>query len=474
MSGASGNGAVPPPGAVEYGGPGYRDANGLPVGSTDSNGYIGIPLPLAEVNVPDRIEAATPESAAPAASARPNAQPASLPPQDNTLYLVVNGSQYTAWLSASITRGIEIMPASATFELTERYPGDPARADIKAGDPCTVLIGATLMLTGYVSRRRTKIGRDGVRITIMVRSLSQDLVECAVDPAQVPNMQISQGTPLQIANALAGNYGVPVRQLGSAKLDTIKQFNVGIGRTPYDVIEEIARYAALLVYDDTDGAVILAQNDSMGAMASGFTEGVNVEAAEAIDAMDARFSDIEVYYTSSYSFSDIAPMQPAAKAPDPKVPRFRKHIVISEQAAMGQDIASARAKWEVARRYGRSQPVILTTDSWRDASGALWALNMEVPLSLPRLKIDKTKWIIAQVTFRRGADGTHADLVLMPPQAFAPEPNIQFPFDLETYQTLQAGGGSAQPGGPSPAPPAPAQPPSLSGASSGLTRRGDL
>ena len=47
---------------------------------------------------------------------------------------------------------------------------------------------------------------------------------------------------------------------------------------------------------------------------------------------------------------------------------------------------------------------------------------------LPSLKLAKASWVIGEVSYRRDAeDGTTADLVLMPPAAFLPEPVVLQP-----------------------------------------------
>jgi hypothetical protein len=46
---------------------------------------------------------------------------------------------------------------------------------------------------------------------------------------------------------------------------------------------------------------------------------------------------------------------------------------------------------------------------------------------LPGLKVPDVSWVIADVIFRRDASGTHADLVLMPKEAFVPEPFLLTP-----------------------------------------------
>jgi prophage tail gpP-like protein len=50
---------------------------------------------------------------------------------------------------------------------------------------------------------------------------------------------------------------------------------------------------------------------------------------------------------------------------------------------------------------------------------------------MPKLKLVNQNWAIGSVTFRKDMSGTHADLILMPPDAFDPEPKALELFDAE-------------------------------------------
>jgi prophage tail gpP-like protein len=81
--------------------------------------------------------------------------------------------------------------------------------------------------------------------------------------------------------------------------------------------------------------------------------------------------------------------------------------------------------------------LVATVDSWRDAAGRLWEPNARVPLDLPKLKISDVEWVISDVTYLRGAEGTRAELMLMPAEAFEPEPVVLQPFDAQVLADMQ-------------------------------------
>lgn len=76
----------------------------------------------------------------------------------------------------------------------------------------------------------------------------------------------------------------------------------------------------------------------------------------------------------------------------------------------------------MGRRAGRSRIVRVTVDNWHDVEGNLWEPNMLVSVVLPTVKIKSEQMLITEVTFHFSEAGTHADLTLMSPEAFSPEP----------------------------------------------------
>ncbi len=344
--------------------------------------------------------------------------------------LVVNGVSKTGWQRVAIIRGIELMPSTFSVQVTDRYAGDSQQVDMKAGDTCQVYIGSNLILTGRIDRIRRKIGRQGNILQVVGRSNCRELVDCSVDPAQVSGLQVSQDTVLAITRRLAAINGIPVQALGGVGDTVIPQFNINLGERAFPIIEGMARWSQILVYDEVDGSLNLAPV-AVGTMASGFAEGVNIEEADGEEGMDQRYSIYELYVSSTYSLTDIAPIEQLTQVKDETVTQSRKLIIICEQHQRDPKITQQRGEWERARRYGRSNVIRLTTDSWRDSAGTLWHINCLVDVNIPHLKVTGVQWLIAQVAFRRDEAGTHADLVLMPKEAFMPEPIVLVQSDPE-------------------------------------------
>ncbi|WP_454825402.1 phage baseplate assembly protein [Paraburkholderia xenovorans] len=340
------------------------------------------------------------------------------------LTLIMDSASVGGWTKIRVTRGIERLPSDFEIEMTDKYPDDLEQISIIPGESCSVAIGTDVVLTGYVDRVIPGFDRKSHRIRVVGRGKCQDLVDCS---AEWEGGQISGSNALQIAQKLAAPYGITVTSDGNDG-PSIPQINLMIGETAFEVIERISRYAGLLAYDLPDGNLRLARA-GVDSHSSGLAQGQNIEEAEFEWSTDLRYSEIDAYLLTMQTMGDAgANLVPVATATDATVDRHRKLYIVSEQVQAGRNIAQERANWEAARRAGRSQMVHARVDSWRDGDGMLWTPNTLVPVALPFLKIpEETFMLISEVTYLLDDDGTHAQLVLMPPDAFKPEPTILQP-----------------------------------------------
>lgn len=379
-------------------------------------------------------------------------------PDDGDLTLLVDGQRLSGWQSVRVSRGIERCPSDFDIRLTERFPGEAESVVTRAGAPCQVLIGGDVVVTGYIDRYSPQITPASHSLRVQGRGKCQDLVDCSAYLRGVSN-QVLRTSARALIEQLCALYGITVTARDGDGAQ-VPQFNVILTEKAWDIIARVANYSALLAYEGADGNLILARAGT-DRMASGFRQGVNVETAAATFGMDQRYSLYEVVWQSVEVLGDIAraagsdaSWNSRASIADITVGadrpgterRFRPLVLISDQEQFGQDIAEQRARWERNRRNGRARAVTVTADSWRDAAGRLWEPNCLAPVQIPAVKVADADWIIAEVTYSRGADGTHAELVLMPPEALEPEPVVLQSFDQQVFNDLmRSGGGGAAP-----------------------------
>jgi len=360
-----------------------------------------------------------------------------LPDIDTTVRLVLDGITWSGWEDVRIQRGVEICPGNFDVRLTERTGSDDTVVVIP-GANVQVFIGNTEVIRGFIDVYGIEGSPESHEIHIAGRSRCCDLVDTH---AVVPEGQLGNVDILTLAEQLCALYGISVfgQDLPIEALGILQYFNVTLGQTPFEIIEMCARYFGVLVYDDTDGNLLLA---AVGTRqhASGFSEGVNVQDAAVTYRMDERMSVYLPVLFSVQQFNDFSNANAGNTYPpvyDRGVSRFRPYYVVSEQFVGDVALAQRRALWEMQRRRGRSQAVTFFCDSWHDSSGRLWTPNYLAPVNLPTWKIRNAMWVITEVNFLKGGErGTGAEITMMPPEALTVEPSAQFAFDPQLQQAL--------------------------------------
>lgn len=340
------------------------------------------------------------------------------------LTIIVAGGAVSGWEEIEVKLNLESFPNSFSIALSSPSGAIPA----KAGDPCAILLGDDLVITGYVDRDANEGSAGSHVLQLVGRGKTCDLVDCS---AEWPSGQLVNGTALDIATKLALPYSIGV-ELGDGAdpgPPIPAPWALNFGETGAEIIQRVAQNASLLAYEDSSGKLILGRVGSDVA-SSGIVYGQNVQAWSVENSMDGRYSAIVCCAHSMDAYTDFAGSEFFDTEPDPNVPRHRQLDIVLESVALDpQEFTIRKAKWEIARRGGRGTMVTATVDSWRDSAGRLWAPNTMVPVVLPGLRGFDTL-CISQVTFRKSSEGgTTADIVAMPPFAFTPAPINLTPTD---------------------------------------------
>lgn len=366
--------------------------------------------------------------------------------------IVTGGVAWGGWQGVEIMRGIETVPASFSLHGTERYPGDAGDTTValKAGTPAQIRIGADTVITGYVEVTDRVVAPRQHEIAVAGRSKLADLVDCSGFTQQ---WQFNNLTLVSIAQAVCAPFGIAV---SAPDGDSAAQPSVPIivTETGFELLEEVARWSAKLLYDDTDGNLVIA-NVGSRAHASGVVEGQNAQAMRGTINVAERFTEIKAIWQDTAILEDGAgttTIQAVDKADATDTtfparadgqPRYRPLLIVSEQGPGMDQVVPRRIQWEMARRWGRSQVVRVTVDSWRDSAGTLWTPNWLVPVRLPSLKFADAMLLLVSVRYLRDEQGTRAELTLMPPEAMAPMPSVPFTYSA-AYQEASGATTGAQ------------------------------
>lgn len=345
---------------------------------------------------------------------------------DDELTLIIGGQELAGWEDIEVTLRAEAFPNSFSVGMSAQ---PSVQAGSIAGAECRVRLGNDIVISGYIDRQMQAGDPNGHRIELSGRGKTCDLVDCS---AEWPSGQMIDGDALNIASNLADAYGLNVELGdGAAAGDKLAAFLLNYGETGAEIIQRVARNAGLLAYEDALGTLILGTTGRTTS-ASGVVYGRNVQAWSVELSMDGRFSDYVCAMLPANIAIDLTGPGDIFyhRETDPNVLRHRQLDFVLDAVASDKtpgDFTIKRARWEAARRAGRSSIVRATVDSWRDSASALWTPNTLMPVQLPGLG-QTGSLALSEVTFRRSSEaGTTADLVLMSPAAFAPEPIVLQP-----------------------------------------------
>lgn len=348
--------------------------------------------------------------------------------------LVVGGQEWRGWETVRVSVGIERTPPSFDLEVTETFT-DASTIAVVPGDAVVVRFGTDAVITGYVDRYDASVSPTEHTVRISGRGRTQDLVDCA---AILQGAQVGDCFSVQLVRTLCDLFGITVvSQAGVGKW--VPMIGVNLGETAWEIIERVARWNGWLAYEDAHGDLVLAEGGT-GRHASGFTLPGNAQAAQVIYSMDQRFSEYHAFLLAVDKWGEIGRGNYFPVVADNGVPRYRPMVVVSEQFDSGESIAQERALWEAKRRAGRSQAVTVLADWWRDNAEVLWTPNMLADVFLPALKVTPTEpWTIAAVDYSlEPGGGTTASVMLMPPEAFLPQPGLLAPTYQQALQAAQS------------------------------------
>jgi len=334
----------------------------------------------------------------------------------NILTLITGGYEHRGMAAGRVDIDLESAYRSFSFDLTPSWPGESNPVRVYPGDSCDLLIGDDAVLRGWVDS--VSVNAGGGPLTITGRSRTSDLADCSCIPADGRNsLSWKSQTVGEIATDLASPYGIDViDKVGDTeRID----FRAKVDETAYSAIERLARESQALVTDDAAGRLVLMRPGTTRGPAFILPGNIQSGATATHDA-SKRFTEYVVrgqtkgtdanYYTAQAS---------RVVAFDDWSARKRVHTIVAERK-MGYDQCNKRAIWEAVTRAGRAITCSLPVSSWRDESGALYAVGTLCYVEAVPLGI-KGDMVLSSIGFAIDRQTMTATLGMTLPGMYAPE-----------------------------------------------------
>jgi prophage tail gpP-like protein len=339
--------------------------------------------------------------------------------RDDHVELLLGGLLYAGWTEVGITRAMDAAAGTFRLALTDRWVGRDEPWEITPGDACEVRVGGEIVISGYVDIVRSSFSASSHAIEVQGRDRSADLVDCTAlhTPDEWRGIDL-----LGLANRLGKPFGVTARAevpVGPAfahvKLDQ--------GEGALEALVRHARMRSLLVMPDGQGNILLTRAGQNRAEVT-LAQGENLLEATGTLDWSQRFSDYVVKGQSGYRKEDSDAEREAhiqGQTKDAFVRRYRPLMLTTDADTSGAT-AQARAVWEANTRIGKSAAASCTVQGWRQRPGGpLWLPNLLVQVRAPWMRMGG-QMLVREVTLARGNGGTTAQLEIVSPLTYSPEP----------------------------------------------------
>lgn len=338
-----------------------------------------------------------------------------------TAALTVNGGQYTGWKSISVKRSIENLCGSYQLGVADKWAEAARSWPINPGDECSISLFGQTVITGYVDSRDTSFAASQHSFSVSGRDRAADLVDSS---AVIGKWHLKNQNCLQIAQALAKPYGVPVRLALGVKMPAPQaDFAINPGESSFEALDRICRLSGVLPVSDGMGGILLTTGQPTERATDALVQGVNILSASITNSWEGRF--YRYIAGGQHKGSDTLNGKNAAavkgEAYDELV-RPARVLYVRPEGNVTPEIAQRRAQWEASVRAARAVDISVTVQGWQQSSGMLWPVNKLVHLQSSYLGITDSLLITEAEYSLSDTAGTTTTLTLKRPQAFLPEP----------------------------------------------------
>lgn len=359
------------------------------------------------------------------------------------LTLTIDGTKYTGWKSAQVTRSIEAISGAFSLSVSDSWALSGEQRSIVPEMPCSVSYGADLLITGFVDNVDVSGSVSEHSITVKGRDKTGDLVDCSVIdcPAEFKN-----ATLLSIIQKIAGPYGVKIAA-GTVAADRINIFSIQPGERCFEAIDRACRAVGYFPTSNFLGEIVVARSGT-SKISKPLVYGSNIKSYSGTFGVENRYKNYIVIAqqpgTDNTDGEAIA--QVSAKSYDPNMMRNRTLKIIAEKS-MNKTEAAVRANWEAAVRAGRSGTLDVSVQGWRDGDGNLWESNKLIDIYCPPVFGTEfyQEMLITSVSMALDdKTGTVAQLQLRRADSVMPEPLKAQNKNTDPWAALRADIGSSK------------------------------
>ena len=340
-----------------------------------------------------------------------------------TVTLRIGGRQWRGWTEVRVSTSLRDVASAFVLRLTYALADAESTLAIVPDSDVQILTRAEgsnvddLLMTGALDSDDDNETTE-IKLEVQGRSNTGRLVKGSVQH----DTGVFRGlTPLQIAQQICAPHGIAA----VSTVDTgaaLDLWRLEQGEKAFDALERLGRERGLILTDDTAGRLIMCRAGTVRTAALIHGQGLVKSWGHKRSASD-RYTEYRVVGQNASNDTiygeDATGCQGYAR--DTGWTTKEHSLTIIADRESNPAACQARAEYEAAIRAGKSTTIMLKTYGWRTPDGQLWRKNTISRVVHPRRQID-ADYLISDVEYQIGEQGTEAVLTLVPPSAFAVQP----------------------------------------------------
>lgn len=339
--------------------------------------------------------------------------------------LDANGQRYSEWKSVEVVAAYTLGAvefAIETTEVTEALESPFAKWKFPPRTQVDLRANGDLLVSGRIVEYQPRGFPNNHQVICTGAGESTVLINSS--PFH-PTGFFEGKTLLQIAQTLAGPFGIAVKLAGLAAevaSQPIPVFGIRRGSTVWGELVRLAQEHGVTIYGDPEGGIEIIRGTvdmHAGAIVQGGAAGtIPIKAMSAVLA-DQFPQELRTVGQSALGTQD-ANREPEGIATNPKADRYSLFETVNPEESDPAKLQQ-QADWLMLRAIGESAEATVTVPTFRDTAGKLWRAGNSVFLHAGWLKLSQMM-AIKQVTFRQDSiGGTVAELQLVDPRALGAE-----------------------------------------------------
>jgi prophage tail gpP-like protein len=338
--------------------------------------------------------------------------------------LVVAGVKFedweTVWVQHRWAEGWPLFRFTAAENAS--MPQFWTSLQFKPGDPCQIILGGQLAITGIILTRQTAY--DARNHTVELSGAGKTWAAATSSIDQKNNKGNFDNMPIKaICDKVFADFGVNVLQVGTVDQTPFDKCQSHPGELTFDFADKLARTRGATLGSDHLGNMLLIGEHS-NPVVQNLTEGENILKMQCIISNEMMSTDYSVLgqapNAEEVSASQAAEME--AQVPG-TLKNFRKFIqTVAEQPVKSMGELQSRAAFEARFREGTLIRAFVTVQGWLRDGTNLWRAGDDVFVKSPMAMLNMVLKIQTATFQQDNHTGTTTVLELVLPWMLADQP----------------------------------------------------